>query len=55
MSDARLCIVGAGGHATRNLYPAIQEAGGKIVAIATRHVESAQKAAKKMGKPLKRP
>ncbi len=44
---SRLCFVGAGGHACANLYPAAIEAGWDIVAISTRHIESAKNAAEK--------
>src|SRR5436190_1824980 len=45
----RVGVIGAGGHATNTVYPAMIAAGYDIRAVATRHQESAEKAAARFG------
>lgn len=40
--ESKLCFVGAGFHASTNIYPAAVEAGAYIQAVATRHLEHSQ-------------
>lgn len=49
MQKKELCFIGAGGHATNNLYPAALLAGAAIPAVATRHLESAGRALASFG------
>jgi len=49
MGDANVCFIGAGFHASTNIYPSAVEAGVKITAIATRHLENSQKALLQFG------
>ncbi|WP_427902128.1 hypothetical protein [Paenibacillus silvae] len=46
---SQLCFVGAGFHATTNIYPAAVEAGAYIQAVATRHLEHSQAALLRCG------
>ncbi|EIT84822.1 Oxidoreductase, Gfo/Idh/MocA family/transferase hexapeptide repeat protein [Fictibacillus macauensis ZFHKF-1] len=49
MKKTKLCFIGAGFHATTNIYPAVVEAGAEIVAIATRSKERSQSALTRFG------
>ena len=44
-----LFFIGAGQHATRNIFPAAQIAGAFIAGVSTRHLETAQKAVDRFG------
>ncbi len=45
ISDLRLGFIGAGRHATANIYPSLELLGARIQSIATQHEESAETAA----------
>ena len=49
MQKRALCFIGAGNHATSNIYPAALLAEAEIAAVATRHMETAQQALKRFG------
>jgi len=49
MSQTNLCFIGAGFHATTNIYPSVIEAGANIKAIATRSMERSSLALKRFG------
>lgn len=49
MTKARLCFIGAGFHASTNIFPSVIEAGAHIQAIATRHIERSQDALRRFG------
>lgn len=51
IADVRIGFVGAGRHATANLYPAIALAGGRVRALATRDAAGAAAAAARLGVP----
>lgn len=46
---AKVCIIGAGFHATTNIYPCVVESGAKIVAVATRSKERSLACLKRFG------
>ncbi|MEK7543558.1 MAG: Gfo/Idh/MocA family oxidoreductase [Patescibacteria group bacterium] len=47
VSDLRLGCIGAGRHATANMYPSLELLGARIQSIATQHKESAEAAARR--------
>jgi len=49
MSDPRICIVGAGGHATRRIYPYIAAAGARLVGVCDLDEEKARRNAGRFG------
>ena len=49
MDDVNVCMVGAGGFATRRIYPYIGAAGGSIAGIATRTLVRAERNARRFG------
>jgi len=49
MTSANLCFIGAGNHASTNIYPSAVAAGVNITAIATRHMENSKKALLQFG------
>ena len=49
MSDPRICIVGAGHHASRRIYPYIGAAGGQLVGVCDLDEEKAQRNARRFG------
>ncbi|MCY9693188.1 Gfo/Idh/MocA family protein [Paenibacillus alginolyticus] len=49
MKKSRLCVIGAGFHATTNIYPSAIEAGAEIAAIATRSMERSKAALQRFG------
>lgn len=49
MNSIDLCFIGAGFHASTNIYPSAIEAGINIKAIATRSIENSQKALLRFG------
>jgi UDP-N-acetylglucosamine 3-dehydrogenase len=49
LKKSRLCFIGAGFHATTNIYPSAIEAGAEIVAIATRSMERSKAALQRFG------
>lgn len=49
MEETNLCFIGAGFHASTNIYPSAIEAGINIKAISTRNVENSKKALLKFG------
>ncbi|BBI33558.1 Gfo/Idh/MocA family protein [Cohnella abietis] len=49
MSEATLCFIGAGFHASTNIYPSAIEAGAEIIAIATRELVRSQAALQRFG------
>jgi len=49
VSDLRICIVGAGGHATRRIYPYIGAAGGQLVGVCDLDPDKADRNARRFG------
>jgi len=49
MSDPRVCIVGAGHHATRRIYPYVGVAGGQLVGVCDLDLDRAQRNARRFG------
>jgi len=49
VSDPRICIVGAGRHATRRIYPYIGAAGGQLVGVCDLDAERARRNARRFG------
>ncbi|MHA7580322.1 Gfo/Idh/MocA family protein [Paenibacillus vandeheii] len=49
MKKAKLCFIGAGFHASTNIYPSAVEAGAEIQAIATRSIERSKAALLRFG------
>ncbi|WP_434751887.1 Gfo/Idh/MocA family oxidoreductase [Paenibacillus amylolyticus] len=49
MLNSKLCFIGAGFHASTNIYPAAIEAGASIQAVATRNLERSQAALLQFG------
>lgn len=49
MSKTKLCFIGAGFHASTNIYPSAVEAGAQIQAIATRNMERSEAALLRFG------
>ncbi|WP_310829595.1 Gfo/Idh/MocA family oxidoreductase [Paenibacillus pedocola] len=49
MSAAKLCFIGAGFHASTNIYPAVIGAGADITAISTRDLERSKAALQRFG------
>ncbi|MGQ8871535.1 Gfo/Idh/MocA family oxidoreductase [Paenibacillus sp. TSA_86.1] len=49
MQNSKLCFIGAGFHASTNIYPAAIEAGATIQAVATRNLERSQAALLQFG------
>lgn len=49
MSKAKLCFIGAGFHASTNIYPAVIGAGAEIQAIATRDLSRSKTALQRFG------
>ncbi|MEC0234998.1 Gfo/Idh/MocA family oxidoreductase [Paenibacillus kribbensis] len=49
MGKARLCFIGAGFHASTNIYPAVIGAGAEIQAIATRDINRSKAALQRFG------
>ena len=49
MSTAKLCFIGAGFHASTNIYPAVIRAGAEISAISTRDLERSNAALQRFG------
>lgn len=48
-TDPRICIVGAGGHASRNIYPWIGKAEGQLVGVCDLNAELAARNARRFG------
>lgn len=49
MGISKLCFIGAGFHATTNIYPSALEAGAEIVAISTRNMDRSKAALQRFG------
>jgi myo-inositol 2-dehydrogenase/D-chiro-inositol 1-dehydrogenase len=49
MRDPRLCVVGAGGHATRRVYPYLGSAGAQLVGVCDLDRERAERNARRFG------
>ena len=49
MTKAKLCFIGAGFHASTNIYPSVIEAGAEIKAISTRSMERSKAALQRFG------
>lgn len=49
MGISKLCFIGAGFHATTNIYPSALEAGAEIVAISTRNMDRSKTALQRFG------
>ncbi|PQP82340.1 gfo/Idh/MocA family oxidoreductase [Paenibacillus sp. PCH8] len=49
MNTAKLCFIGAGFHASTNIYPSVVETGAHIQAIATRNIERSEAALRRFG------
>jgi UDP-N-acetylglucosamine 3-dehydrogenase len=49
MDKVRLCFIGAGFHATTNIFPSAVEAGAEIAAVATRSMERSKAALQRFG------
>ena len=49
MLHSKLCFIGAGFHASTNIYPAAIEAGATIQAVATRNLKRSQEALLRFG------
>jgi UDP-N-acetylglucosamine 3-dehydrogenase len=49
MSDPRVCVVGAGGHATRRIYPYLGAAGAVLVGVCDLEREKAERNARRFG------
>ncbi|MBT2293341.1 Gfo/Idh/MocA family oxidoreductase [Paenibacillus albidus] len=49
MKNAKLCFIGAGFHASTNIYPSVIEAGAEIAAICTRDLERSKAALQRFG------
>ncbi|NUU62306.1 Gfo/Idh/MocA family protein [Paenibacillus agri] len=49
MGTSKLCFIGAGFHATTNIYPSALEAGAEIVAISTRNIDRTKAALQRFG------
>ncbi len=49
MDDTKVCLVGAGGFATRRIYPYIGHAGGYIAGICTQSLETSERNARRYG------
>ncbi|MBS7531206.1 Gfo/Idh/MocA family oxidoreductase [Hazenella sp. IB182353] len=49
MQNVKLCFIGAGFHATTNIFPAVVAAGAEIGAVATRNIENAASTLKQFG------
>ncbi|KML27861.1 gfo/Idh/MocA family oxidoreductase [Priestia aryabhattai] len=49
MTKAKLCFIGAGFHASTNIYPSVIEAGAEIKAISTRSIERSKTALQRFG------
>ncbi|WP_341277734.1 Gfo/Idh/MocA family oxidoreductase [Paenibacillus sp. FSL H8-0537] len=49
MSQAKLCFIGAGFHASTNIFPSAVEAGAEIVAVSTRSLDRSQAALTRFG------
>lgn len=49
MKKAKLCFIGAGFHASTNIYPSAVEAGAEIQAIATRNLDRSKAALQRFG------
>ncbi|MEC0099565.1 Gfo/Idh/MocA family oxidoreductase, partial [Bacillus anthracis] len=49
MTKAKLCFIGAGFHASTNIYPSVIEAGAEIKAISTRSMERSKAALQRCG------
>ncbi|MGC5771176.1 Gfo/Idh/MocA family protein [Paenibacillus pabuli] len=49
MSKVKLCFIGAGFHASTNIYPSVVEAGAEIQAITTRSMERSEAALTRFG------
>src|SRR4051794_36645281 len=49
MEDPRLCVVGAGSHATRRIYPYLGAAGAQLVGVCDLDREKAERNARRFG------
>ncbi|MCA1060347.1 Gfo/Idh/MocA family oxidoreductase [Rossellomorea aquimaris] len=49
MTPPSICMIGAGFHATTNIYPSLIEAGATIKAVATRNIENSKKTLLRFG------
>ncbi|WP_335869115.1 Gfo/Idh/MocA family protein [Bacillus sp. 2205SS5-2] len=49
MTQSSICFIGAGFHATTNIYPSVVEAGANILAIATRNLDRSKEALLRYG------
>ncbi len=49
MTNPSICVIGAGFHATTNIYPALVETGASITAVATRNLERSEQTLLRFG------
>ena len=53
MTNPSICVIGAGFHATTNIYPALVETGATITAVATRNLDRSEQTLLRFGSTVR--